>query len=138
MLCEFITRHNKLVIAITIISLYTHCHILQTAESRGMDPQSFCDEVSTSFRELLGLMEISNDRFIRTTENDHKEAVRHFWNVLVDNGAIYLGSYEGWYSVRDECYYNESELVDGKAPTGAEVVWLKKEDSYFFKLKAGL
>lgn len=134
MLCEFITRHNKLVIAITIISLYTHCNILQTAESRGMDPQSFCDEVSTSFRELLGLMEISNDRFIRTTENDHKEAVRHFWNVLVDNGAIYLGSYEGWYSVRDECYYNESELVDGKAPTGAEVVWLKKEDSFFFKL----
>jgi len=53
---------------------------------------------------------------------------------LTTNGAIYLGSYEGWYSVRDECYYNESELVDGKAPTGAQVSWVKKEDSYFFRL----
>eukprot|EP00804_Cyclotella_cryptica_P018842 CCRYP_018284-RA/>CCRYP_018284-RA protein AED:0.00 eAED:0.00 QI:645/-1/1/1/-1/1/1/363/431 len=79
-------------------------------------------------------MNVSNDRFIRTTEEEHKEAVRHLWKVLVDKGAIYLGSYEGWYSVRDECYYNESELVDGKAPTGAEVTWVKKEDSYFFKL----
>ena len=50
------------------------------------------------------------------------------------NGAIYLGNYEGWYSVRDECFYNESELVDGKAPTGAEVEWVTKEESYFFKL----
>jgi len=105
-----------------------------TAKNAGMDPQSFCDEVSQSFRDLLGLLNISNDEFIRTTQPNHKEAVQHFWKVLVDKGAIYLGSYEGWYSVRDECYYNESELVDGKAPTGAEVEWLKKEDSYFFKL----
>lgn len=105
-----------------------------TAKNAGKDPQTFCDEVSQSFRELLTLLNISNDEFIRTTQSHHKEAVQHFWNKLVDNGAIYLGSYEGWYSVRDECYYNESELVDGKAPTGAEVEWVKKEDSYFFKL----
>eukprot|EP00580_Thalassiosira_gravida_P017836 CAMPEP_0201658382 /NCGR_PEP_ID=MMETSP0494-20130426/1278_1 /ASSEMBLY_ACC=CAM_ASM_000839 /TAXON_ID=420259 /ORGANISM="Thalassiosira gravida, Strain GMp14c1" /LENGTH=591 /DNA_ID=CAMNT_0048135361 /DNA_START=41 /DNA_END=1816 /DNA_ORIENTATION=- len=105
-----------------------------TAKDKGMDPQSFCDEVSQSFRDLLGLLNISNDEFIRTTEGHHKEAVQHFWKELADKGAIYLGSYEGWYSVRDECYYNESELVDGKAPTGAEVTWMKKEDSYFFKL----
>lgn len=54
----------------------------------------------------------------------------------MDKGYIYLGAYEGWYSVRDECYFNESELIDGKAPTGAEVVWVTKEDSYFFKLSA--
>ena len=54
----------------------------------------------------------------------------------MDKGYIYLGAYEGWYSVRDECYYNESELIDGKAPTGAEVTWVTKEDSYFFKLSA--
>ena len=106
----------------------------QTAEAKGMDPQSFCDEVSSSFRELLTLMNVSHDKFIRTTESSHKEAVQHFWNVLRKKDAIYLGSYEGWYSVRDECYYNESELIDGKAPTGSEVVWNKKEDSYFFKL----
>lgn len=61
---------------------------------------------------------------------------QHLWNTLVDKGHIYLGTYEGWYSVRDECFYTESELVDGKAPTGAEVEWVAKEQSYFFKLSA--
>jgi len=71
---------------------------------------------------------------VRTTDENHMDAVQHFWKTLEDNGFIYLGAYEGWYSVRDECYYNESELVDGKAPTGAEVQWVTKEESYFFKL----
>ena len=98
------------------------------------DTQDFCDDVSRTFRDLLTLLNISNDRFVRTTDAHHKVAVRHLWQTLTTNGAIYLGSYEGWYSVRDECYYNESELVDGKAPTGAQVSWVKKEDSYFFRL----
>jgi len=107
----------------------------QTAKDKGYkDPLTFCNEVSASFQELLQLLNISNDEFIRTTQSHHKEAVQHLWKVLTEKNAIYLGSYEGWYSVRDECYYNESELVDGKAPTGAEVEWVKKEDSYFFKL----
>jgi len=55
---------------------------------------------------------------------------------LVEKGFIYKGTYSGWYSIRDECFYNESELVDGKAPTGAEVEWVAKEESYFFKLSA--
>eukprot|EP00551_Chaetoceros_affinis_P008856 CAMPEP_0203668574 /NCGR_PEP_ID=MMETSP0090-20130426/5172_1 /ASSEMBLY_ACC=CAM_ASM_001088 /TAXON_ID=426623 /ORGANISM="Chaetoceros affinis, Strain CCMP159" /LENGTH=591 /DNA_ID=CAMNT_0050533051 /DNA_START=186 /DNA_END=1961 /DNA_ORIENTATION=+ len=108
----------------------------ESAKKKGDDPQDFVDEVSQSFRELLSTMNISNDMFIRTTDENHKKAVQHLWQKLVDNGAIYLGSYEGWYSVRDECYYAESELVDGKAPTGAEVVWQTKEPSYFFKLSA--
>jgi methionyl-tRNA synthetase len=62
--------------------------------------------------------------------------LQHFWNVLVEKGHIYKGTYSGWYSVRDECFYNESELIDGKAPTGAEVEWVAKEESYFFKLSA--
>lgn len=106
----------------------------QSAEKKGVDPQAFVDEVSVNFRDLLNLMDISNDRFIRTTDGYHKEAVQHFWKTLVDNDQIYLGNYEGWYSVRDECFYTESELVDGKAPTGAEVEWVAKEKSYFFKL----
>jgi len=107
----------------------------QTAKDKGYkDPLTFCNEVSASFQELLTLLNISNDEFIRTTQSNHKEAVQHLWKVLTEKNAIYLGSYEGWYSVRDECYYNESELIDGKAPTGAEVEWVKKEDSYFFKL----
>lgn len=81
-------------------------------------------------------MNISNDVFIRTTQDEHKKAVQHLWNVMTEKGYIYLGTYEGWYSVRDECFYSESELIDGKAPTGAEVEWVAKEPSYFFKLSA--
>jgi len=105
-----------------------------SAAAKGVPPQQFVDEVSVSFRELLDLLHISNDMFIRTTDDDHKKSVQHFWKTLVEKDAIYLGAYEGWYSVRDECYYNESELVDGKAPTGADVEWVTKEPSYFFKL----
>jgi methionyl-tRNA synthetase len=59
---------------------------------------------------------------------------QHLWKTLVDKGYIYLGTYEGWYSIRDECFYSQLELVDGKAPTGADVEWVAKEKSYFFKL----
>jgi len=106
----------------------------QSAEKKGVKPQEFVDEVSVSFRELLELLNISNDKFIRTTDEHHKEAAQHLWKTLLAKGSIYLGAYEGWYSVRDECYYSETELVDGKAPTGAEVEWVVKEPSYFFKL----
>jgi methionyl-tRNA synthetase len=81
-------------------------------------------------------MNISNDVFIRTTDDYHKMAVQHLWKILQEKGFIYLGTYEGWYSVRDECFYSESELIDGKAPTGADVEWVAKEPSYFFKLSA--
>jgi len=106
----------------------------ESAKKRDMTTQDFVDEVSVSFRNLLSELDISNDMFIRTTDEQHKKSVQHLWQTLVDKGAIYLGSYEGWYSVRDECYYNESELVNGKAPTGSEVIWMAKEASYFFKL----
>ena len=107
-----------------------------SAHKRGMSPQDFVDEVSQSFRKLLTKLNISNDMFIRTTDEQHKKSIQYLWQKLLDNGYIYLGSYEGWYSVRDECYYMESELVDGMAPTGSEVTWQAKEPSYFFKLSA--
>lgn len=106
----------------------------QSAAKKGVPPQQFVDEVSVNFRELLDLLNISNDAFIRTTDDAHKAAVQHFWKVLTEKGYIYKGTYSGWYSVRDECFYNESELIDGRAPTGAEVEWVAKEESYFFKL----
>jgi methionyl-tRNA synthetase len=61
---------------------------------------------------------------------------QHLWKVLQQNGHVYVGTYSGWYSVRDECFYSESELVNGKAPTGADVEWVAKEQSYFFQLSA--
>ncbi len=80
-------------------------------------------------------MNLTNDDFIRTTEPRHKQAVQHLWKQLVDSGNIYLGEYAGWYAVRDEAFYQEDEIIDGYAPTGAAVEWIS-EPSYFFKLSA--
>jgi methionyl-tRNA synthetase len=107
-----------------------------SANKQNMNPQDFVDNVSQNFRDLLSILNIENDIFIRTTQSDHKDAVQHLWNVLYNKGYIYKDTYEGWYCVRDECFYNESELIDGKAPTGADVEWVAKEESYFFKLSA--
>ncbi|CAN0150372.1 unnamed protein product [Scytosiphon promiscuus] len=105
-----------------------------SATKADKSPQQFCDEVSQEFRDLLGTMNFSNDRFVRTTDVSHKAAAAALWNRLQERGQITLGVYAGWYSVRDEAFYGESELVDGKAPSGAEVEWVEKEPSYFFKL----
>ncbi|MDB5370719.1 MAG: methionine--tRNA ligase [Roseomonas sp.] len=109
----------------------------KAAEARGMDPQAFTDQVSQAFRDLASRMNYSNDDFIRTTEERHKTACAALWKRLQDNGAIYLGHYEGWYAVRDEAFYGPDEITekDGQkfAPTGAPVEWVR-EPSYFFRL----
>ena len=111
-----------------------------SAEARGVAPFEFATSVSARFRELADAYDVSYDRFIRTTDDDHKRAVAALWRRLVERDQIYLGSYEGWYCVRDECFYNDSELVvdeatgERVAPTGAAVEWTAKEPSYFFKL----
>jgi len=106
----------------------------KSAVAKSLDPQKFTDIVSESFRKLMDSLNISNDDFIRTTEDRHKQAVITLWQKLLDSGNIYLGAYKGWYSIRDEAFYNESELTkDGLAPTGAPVEWVE-EPSYFFAL----
>lgn len=107
--------------------------VQQSAEIAGKTPQQFSDDVALKFKDLLGALNCSNNDFIRTTEERHKTAVADLWKRLCDNNQVYLGAYEGWYSVRDETFYAESELENGKAPTGAEVQWVK-EESYFFRL----
>ena len=93
----------------------------KSAATEGIATQPFVDKVSENFRELAQAMNFSNDDFVRTTQPRHFEAVQALWKVLEEKGQIYLDSYSGWYSVRDEAFYREKELVDGKAPTGAEV-----------------
>ncbi len=85
-------------------------------------------------------MNFTNDDFIRTTEQRHERACQALWQQLLERDEIYLGSYAGWYAVRDEAFYAESELVDGpdgtkRAPSGAPVEWVE-EPSYFFRLSA--
>ena len=110
----------------------------KAAQAAGMDPQAFVDKVSQNFRNLAQAMNYSNDDFIRTTEARHKRSCQALWRRLQENDQIYLGSYAGWYAVRDEAYYGEEELTEGpdgkkRAPSGAEVEWVE-EPSYFFKL----
>ena len=105
------------------------------AKAAGETPQDFVDRVSQRFRDLREPMGFTNDDFIRTTEDRHTESVQQLWRELVARDEIYLGAYEGWYSVRDEAFYTEAELVDGRAPTGAPVEWVA-EPSYFFRLSA--
>jgi methionyl-tRNA synthetase len=107
----------------------------KAARDAGLDPQTFTDTVSQRFRDLAAAMNFSHDDFIRTTEERHKLAVSALWEKLVASGDIYLGKYAGWYSVRDEAFYAESEIKDGRAPSGAPVEWLE-EPSYFFRLSA--
>lgn len=114
--------------------------VQKAAAAAGIGPQEFADRVSQNFRELAALMKFSNDDFIRTTEERHKRACTVLWERLVERGEIYLETYGGWYAVRDEAFYAESELVvDGRggrlAPTGAPVEWVA-EPSYFFRLSA--
>ncbi len=112
----------------------------KSAQAAGKDPQAFTDAVSQNFRDLAAAMNFTNDDFIRTTEQRHKVSCQAIWQKLVDAGEIYLGSYAGWYAVRDEAFYGEDELTkqpDGTrtAPSGAEVEWVE-EPSYFFRLSA--
>ena len=109
--------------------------VARSAEALGLTPQQFADRVSAAFREMDRLLNVSYDDYIRTTEPRHIEGVQALWQELERRGEIYLGRFAGWYCVRDEAFYDESELVDGKAPTGAEVEWLE-EENYFFRLSA--
>ena len=112
----------------------------KSAAAAGIDPKTFTDSVSRNFRDLSGVMNFSPDDFIRTTEDRHKRAAQDIWRRLVERDEIYLDSYSGWYAVRDEAFYTESELTTGPdgiktAPSGAEVEWVE-EPSYFFRLSA--
>ena len=103
------------------------------AKNKGVAPKEFVDEVSQNFRSLLKCMNFSNDDFIRTTEKRHLNSCEKIWKKSLENGSIYLDKYSGWYSVRDEAFYSETEIVDGTAPSGAPVEWVE-EPSYFFNL----
>ena len=102
------------------------------------NPTDFCNEVSEVFRNLSNQLNLSNSDFIRTTEDRHKKVVQQLWGILSKKDQIYLSKYSGWYSISDEAYYTEEEVIekDGKKKSitsGSEVEWME-EQSYFFKL----
>ncbi|ENQ3080792.1 methionine--tRNA ligase [Bacillus multifaciens] len=118
--------------------------IQKKAEELNVTPQAYVDNIVSGIKDLWGKMDISYDDFIRTTEDRHKEVVEKIFKQLVDQGDIYLDEYEGWYSVQDETFYTEHQLVDpvmengkivgGKSPDSGHQVELVREESYFFRM----
>ena len=118
--------------------------IQEKAQRAGKTELEYLDEMISGIKNLWSKLEISNDDFIRTTEERHKQVVEKVFERLLKQGDIYLGEYEGWYSVPDETYYTESQLVDpvyengkivgGKSPDSGHEVELVKEESYFFNI----
>jgi len=114
--------------------------IQREAEKNNKDVKVFCDELSSKFKDLSKILNLSIDNFIRTTEERHHRSVQSLWKRLLESGDIYLSKYAGWYSVSDEAYYTEDEIItdNGKKVSklsGSTVDWLE-EESYFFKLSA--
>ncbi|PCF82749.1 methionine--tRNA ligase [Staphylococcus delphini] len=118
--------------------------IQEKAQNAGMSELDYLDGMIKDIKALWEKLDISNDDFIRTTERRHTEVVEKIFEKLLEKGDIYLGEYEGWYSVPDETFYTETQLVDpvyedgkivgGKSPDSGHEVELVKEESYFFKL----
>ena len=114
--------------------------IQKAAEKAELDPLIFCDKISNIFKDLTKKLNLSNDDFIRTTENRHHKSVTDIWARLIKSGDIYLSKYKGWYSVSDEAYYNPDEITEKNGKkystfSGSLVEWVE-EESFFFKLSA--
>ncbi len=112
----------------------------QAARTQNVEPRQLVDKMSSLFRTMDERLNISFDRFIRTSEESHHRASQSIWKAMEQAGDLYLGRYEGWYSVRDEAYYDESEIAEGEggaklSPQGTPVEWTV-EESWFFRLSA--
>ena len=104
------------------------------AKENGVEPKEYVDKIVANFKKLWKLLDISNDRFIRTTDDYHEKAVQKIFKTLYDKGEIYKGKYKGWYCEPCEAFFTETQLKDGKCPDcGREVKWAE-EEAYFFKL----
>lgn len=144
---DAVARYKRLMNYDTFFLTGTDEHgqkIESTAQEQNMQPQEYVDMMADYIQDLWKQLEITHDKFIRTTDGYHKEAVQQIFERLLEQGDIYLGEYQGWYSVSDEEFFTESQLIEvyrddsgktigGVAPSGHEVE-LVKEESYFFKL----
>ncbi len=104
------------------------------AEKEGVTPKEYVDKIVAGFQDLWKLLNISNDRFIRTTDGYHVKAVQKIFKTLHDKGEIYKGQYEGWYCTPCESFWTETQLKDGKCPDCGREVKRANEEAYFFRL----
>lgn len=104
------------------------------AKDHGISAKAYADHISSEIKRIYDKVGISYDYFIRTTDEQHEKAVQAIFKKLYDQGDIYLGKYEGWYSVADESFIFEKDIVDGRGPSGDELVWTS-EETYFLRLE---
>ena len=108
--------------------------IAKTAKDKGLEPKQLADQVVERFKEVWKRLGITHDRFIRTTDEDHRKAAQAFFKKVQDAGYIYKGAYEGWYCLPDEKFLLDSEVKDAKCPDCGRPVERIKEENYFFKM----
>ena len=138
---DVIARFQRLMGRYVFFQTGTDVHglkMVQAARDRGITARELADEMSSYFKEMDDALAVSYDRFIQTSEPAHYEASIAIWKAMQANGDVYLGRYEGWYSVRDEAFYDEKELTEGEggqklSPQGTPVEWTV-EESWFFRL----
>lgn len=145
--CDAVARYKRLmgydVFYLTGVDEHGQ-KIEKKAEELGVEPKEYVDKMAGDITKLWKTLDISYDKFIRTTDDYHQAGVKKIFDQLLDQGDIYLGEYEGWYSVSDEEYFTETQLdeayrdeegkvIGGKAPSGHEVE-LVREESYFFRM----
>ena len=139
-IADMLARYSRLTGANTFFLTGTDEHgqkIAQSAELRGKTPKEYADEVSGKFRTLWDDFDISYDKFIRTTDEQHKIGVQHAFLKMYDKGDIYKGEYEGYYCVSCETFFTEKQLVDEQfCPDCGRPTNIVKEESFFFKLSA--
>lgn len=145
--CDILARYKRLQGEDVFYLTGTDEHglkIQEKAEEEGLTAKEFVDRQAEDIQELWKKLKITNDKFIRTTDVDHKEVVAKIFEKLLEQGDIYLDKYSGWYSVSDEEFFTESQLeeiyrdgegkvIGGKAPSGHDVEWVS-EESYFFRM----
>ncbi|MCH2152938.1 MAG: methionine--tRNA ligase [Phycisphaerales bacterium] len=110
----------------------------QSAEARGVTPQALADENSAEFRRIMGMFNLTNDEFIRTTDPRHEQQVQTVVKRLMDSGDVYLGTFEGWYDAGQEEYYTENKAreVEYRSPISGKPLERATEENYYFKLSA--
>ncbi|KAF1296447.1 methionine--tRNA ligase [Enterococcus sp. JM4C] len=145
--CDAVARYKRLMgfDVFYLTGVDEHGQKIETkAEELGVEPQEYVDKMAADVKKLWKTLDISYDKFIRTTDDYHKKSVQQIFDRLLAQGDIYLGEYEGWYSISDEEFFtetqlaevyrdNEGKVIGGKAPSGHEVE-LVKEESYFFRM----
>ncbi|NQY94752.1 MAG: methionine--tRNA ligase [Campylobacteraceae bacterium] len=139
-IADMLARYGRLIGKNTYFLTGTDEHgqkIAHSAEARGKTPKEYADEVSGKFKTLWDDFDITYDKFIRTTDEEHKKGVQHAFEKMHKNGDIYKGSYEGFYCVSCETFFMEKQLVDEEfCPDCGKPTSIVKEESYFFKLSA--